>query len=84
MSREHRDVPLSAWQEFVASYGGGAVIDGWVIQVMPFGAHIEVADGVQGLLHESDWFARPRPGSVIRVRVARIDVENRRISLVEA
>ena len=83
MSYEYRDISLSVWQEFVASYGGGAVIDGWVTRVVPFGAFIEVADGVQGLLHESNWFARPKLGSAIHVRIAGIDVENRRISLVE-
>lgn len=83
MSDERHRVPLSVWQDAVASYGAGAVADGWVTWVAPFGAFIEVAEGVEGLLHESDWFARPKAGSVIKVRVARIDVENRRLSFVE-
>ena len=83
MAHEYRGVPLPAWQEFVANYGSGTVIDGWVTTVVPFGAFVEVAEGIQGLLHESDWFARPKPGSAIQVRITRIDVENRRISLVE-
>lgn len=84
MIYEDRGVPLPVWQEFVANYGGGGVIDGWVTRVVPFGAFVEVAEGVQGLLHESSWFVRPKPGSAIQVRIAGIDVENRRISLVEA
>lgn len=84
MSEECRRVPLSVWQRVVADHGAGAVIDGRVTSVVPFGAFIEVAEGVEGLLHESDWLARPKVGSVIRVRVARIDVDNRRLSLVEA
>lgn len=83
MPSEHRNVPLPLWQEFVASYGSGAVIDGLVTRVVPFGAFIEVGGGIQGLLHETNWFARPKHGSVIQVRVATIDVENRRVSLVE-
>lgn len=84
MSDERHRVPLSVWQESVARYGAGAAVDGRVMSVVPFGAFIEVAEGVEGLLHESDWSARPRVGSVVRVRVARIDVENRRLSLVQA
>ena len=83
MPSEHRNVPLRVWQAFVASYGSGAVIDGLVTRVVPFGAFIDVGGGIQGLLHETNWFARPKHGFVIQVRVAAIDVENRRISLVE-
>jgi polyribonucleotide nucleotidyltransferase len=60
------------------------VLDGRVTQVLPFGAFVEVAEGIQGLLPKSAWSAQPVTGSRIAVRIASIDVENRRMSLVQA
>ena len=60
------------------------VLDGRVTQVLPFGAFVEVAEGIQGLLPKSAWSAQLVTGSRIAVRIASIDVENRRMSLVQA
>jgi small subunit ribosomal protein S1 len=52
--------------------------------LLPFGAFVEIAEGIQGLLPKSAWSAEPVPGSSIAVRIASIDLENRRLSLVQA
>jgi ribosomal protein S1 len=84
MARPEQSVPLPMWTDFIARHSGGGVLDGHVTQVLPFGAFVEVAEGIQGLLPKSAWSAQPVPGSSIAVRIASIDVENRRMSLVQA
>jgi ribosomal protein S1 len=84
MARPQGRVPLPAWTDFIARHSGGGVLDGRVTQVLPFGAFVEVAEGIQGLLPRSAWSSQPEPGSSIAVRIASIDVENRRMSLVQA
>lgn len=84
MTQPQESVPLPAWTEFLAAHSGGGVLDGRVADVMPFGAFVEIADGIQGFLPKSAWSAQPTPGSTIPVKIDRIDLENRRMSLVQA
>ncbi|MEU4228224.1 S1 RNA-binding domain-containing protein [Nonomuraea sp. NPDC026600] len=66
----------NAWEGFTSRHAVGDVLDGSVARVVPFGAFIEVADGVHGLLVGSD---RPEAGSSVSVRIAEIDHDNRRL-----
>ena len=50
---------FNAWEGFTARHTVGDVLDGRVARVVPFGAFIEVADGVHGLLVGSE---RPQAG----------------------
>ncbi|MGH4027266.1 MAG: S1 RNA-binding domain-containing protein [Pseudonocardiaceae bacterium] len=84
MSHSEHRVPLSVWTDFLARHAGGGVLNGRVMQVVAFGAFVEVAEGVVGLLHQSEWSARPEPGSSISVTIAEVDLENRRMSLLPA
>jgi small subunit ribosomal protein S1 len=77
-------VPLPAWTDFVARHAGGGVLNGRVTKVLPFGAFVEVAEGIQGLLPKSAWTTQPAAGASIPVRIAGIDVERRRVSLTPA
>ena len=72
---------MSRWQEFVAAHAEGGVLDGVVAKVLPFGAFVEVAPGVHGLLVTG---AVPAAGTALPVRIERIDGERRRFSLVKA
>jgi small subunit ribosomal protein S1 len=84
MSRPDQQVSLSAWTNFVTAHAGGGVLDGRVVKVLPFGALVEVAEGIQGLLPRSTWSAEPQAGSRIPVRIDTLDVQRRRMSLVPA
>jgi small subunit ribosomal protein S1 len=75
---------LSAWTTFVTAHADGGVLDGRVVKVLPFGALVEVADGIQGLLPRSTWSAEPQNDSHIPVRIDILDVQRRRMSLVPA
>lgn len=67
----------------------GVVISGSVRRIMDFGAFVELAPGVEGLLHVSELGARSAQealnvGEKVRVTVQSIDREKKRISLVPA
>lgn len=84
MNRPKHSVPAEVWSGFVTRHATGGVIDGVVVSVVPFGAFVDVGEGVHGLLHASSWAARPEPGSRVAVRIQALDVENRRMSLIPA
>jgi len=73
-----------AWQAFVERRRVGDRVEGVVSSLVSFGAFVEVGDGVEGLLHRSAWHSRPEMGSVVEVKLAAIDVVNRRLSLVQS
>lgn len=67
----------------------GAEVSGKVTKIMEFGAFVELGPGVEGLVHISELDHRRigkveevvKPDEVIRVKVLKIDPQNRRISL---
>ena len=73
-----------AIKQFLTAHGVGDVIDGTVHSIVSFGAFIEVAADVQGLLHESDWQSPPEMGAQVRVRISAVDKDAARMSLVPA
>ncbi len=72
---------MTPWQEFFAAHAEGGVLDGVVSRVVPFGAFVEVADGIHGLLVTDE---APQVGTRLPVRIEAVDVERRRFSLVKA
>lgn len=77
------------WERMVKTYNVGDELEGKVTKVVPFGAFVEVLDGVEGLVHVSELAPRhvdnPRevvhPGDDLRVKILEIDSERRRLSL---
>jgi ribosomal protein S1 len=85
MSRHTHEVAPQAWREFIAAHSDGGVLQGHVVSVVPFGAFVECAEGIHGLLHRSEWTAaEPQPGMTIAVRIVGVDLANRRFSLTAA
>ncbi len=80
------------WQSIESSHPVGSLVDGTVEHKEPFGLFVRIAVGMTGLLPRSAWkdandgkdIESKRKGDVIKVRVARIDVDQRRISLALA
>ncbi|MBQ4160246.1 MAG: S1 RNA-binding domain-containing protein [Clostridia bacterium] len=66
----------------------GSVVEGKVVSVMPFGAFVELEDGVNGLVHISEISTEYvqavadhlKVGDVVKAKVVKID-ENGKISL---
>src|SRR5450432_1114854 len=78
------------WDDAVETLRAGAVIKGQVMRAETFGAFVQVAPGVEGLLHISELGAGKhlrhareavKPGDTVEVTVLAIDAEKRRISL---
>ena len=77
------------WQIFSRSHGMGDVISGKVTKLVPYGAFLEVAAGIEGLIHISELsdahVELPEQvislGQELEVRIIDIDLERRRISL---
>jgi len=80
----HEPVALAVWQRFLAQHADGGALTGTVVDVLPFGAFVELADGIHGLLHVSVWTSTPETGSAIAVRIGNVDLAGRRLSLVPA
>ncbi|MFQ5817156.1 MAG: 30S ribosomal protein S1 [Terriglobia bacterium] len=85
-----RQTEPDPFQEVAARHPVGSIVRGRVHNVTDFGAFVELEPGVEGLLHLSDmtWSKRvKRPAEVlqrgqeIEVKVLKVDVVNRRLSL---
>lgn len=77
------------WRVFAREHRLGDVVKGKVTKLVPFGAFVEVADGIEGLVHISELSEDhvELPDAVVaidqevEVKVIDIDLERRRISL---
>ena len=77
------------WMKLVEAYPVGAIADGKVTKIVPFGAFIELGDNVEGLVHISEMATKHietpaqvvKVGDEVKVKVMEINPERRRISL---
>ncbi|MBL7542935.1 MAG: 30S ribosomal protein S1 [Bdellovibrionaceae bacterium] len=78
------------WESVAATYPVGKKVKGKVVSVTEYGAFVELAEGVEGLIHVSEmsWTKRVKhanqivqPTQEVEVQVLEIDNENRKISL---
>ncbi len=77
------------WKQLVKNFPIGSIIEGTVTKLVPFGAFVELGDGVEGLVHISEMAKGhvetpdqvAKVGDKVHVKVMDIDTERRRISL---
>ncbi|AGJ52708.1 SSU ribosomal protein S1p [Streptomyces sp. PAMC 26508] len=77
------------FQVFADTIAVGQKLPGQVTKLIPFGVFVQVADGIEGLVHlrELAWTPSETPGDVVQVGdestvvVTEIDRERRRLSL---
>ena len=78
------------WTDVAARFPVGTVLEGKVTNLTDYGCFVEIADGVEGLVHvsEMDWTNKNihpskvvSVGDTVKVKVLDIDQERRRISL---
>src|SRR5215210_2347335 len=90
ISLSRRSLETDPWKEAASSFPDGAEVPGKVMRMESFGAFVEIAPGVEGLLHISEIgggrrLNHPREalqqGQEIQVRVLNVDSGKRRISL---
>jgi small subunit ribosomal protein S1 len=94
LSRERISLSLKAtqqdpWQEFASSHDVGELVYGRVTKLVPFGAFVQVGEGIEGLVHISEMAVHHveapeqvvTPGEELWVKIIDIDLDRRRISL---
>ncbi|HIE61183.1 MAG TPA: 30S ribosomal protein S1 [Microbacterium sp.] len=94
LDRERVSLSLKAtqedpWQVFARTHAIGQIAPGKVTKLVPFGAFVRVADGIEGLVHISELSGKHvelaeqvvSVGEEVFVKVIDIDLERRRISL---
>ena len=94
LSRERISLSLKAtqqdpWQEFAGSHEVGELVYGRVTKLVPFGAFVQVGEGIEGLVHISEMAVHHveapeqvvTPGEELWVKIIDIDLDRRRISL---
>jgi len=78
------------WLTIEDRYVPGRIVSGKVVSLAPYGAFVELEEGVEGLIHisEFEWGRRPKHpsdyvevGDFIDARVLNVDKKARRISL---
>jgi small subunit ribosomal protein S1 len=94
LDRERISLSLKAtqqdpWQEFASTHRVGELVYGRVTKLVPFGAFVQVGEGIEGLVHISEMSARHvdlpeqvvTPGEELWVKIIDLDLARRRISL---
>src|SRR3989440_2315221 len=77
------------WQEFATTHRVGELVYGRVTKLVPFGAFVQVGDGIEGLVHISEMSQHHvdlpeqvvTPGEELWVKIIDLDLQRRRISL---
>jgi len=78
------------WSEVSLKFPVGSQIQGPVTKLMNFGAFVQIADGIEGLVHVSEIVADKRinhpqdvlrTGQVVKAQVLAVDTEKRQIKL---
>jgi len=50
-----KQLSTDAWDEFFANHKAGEVVDGEIVRMTNFGAFVKLADGIEGLIHVSEF-----------------------------
>ena len=77
------------WVALVEQFPVGAIVDGEVTKIVPFGAFVKLADSAEGLVHISEMAPKHidtpaqvvKVGDPVKVKVMEINTDRRRISL---
>jgi len=78
------------WADAAQKFPVGSVVEGPVVSLTKFGAFVQVAEGVEGMIHVSDISAEKRinhpqdvlkTGISVKAQVLEIDTEKRRLKL---
>jgi small subunit ribosomal protein S1 len=78
------------WADATEKFSVGSVAEGPVVSIAKFGAFVQVAEGVEGLIHVSDISADKRidhpqdalkVGQVVKAQVLELDTQRRRLKL---
>jgi small subunit ribosomal protein S1 len=78
------------WADVAQKFPAGSVVEGPVVSLTKFGAFVQIAEGVEGMIHIGDISAEKRlnhpqdvlkQGQIVKAQVLEIDSEKRRLRL---
>jgi len=78
------------WADAAQRFAAGTVIDGTVVSITKFGAFVQLAEGVEGMIHISEMSAEKRInhpqelvklGQLVRAQVLAVDTDKRQLRL---
>jgi small subunit ribosomal protein S1 len=78
------------WADAAQKFAAGSVIEGPVVSITKFGAFVQLAEGVEGMIHISDLSAEKRinhpqevvkMGQLVKAQVLAVDTEKRQLRL---
>lgn len=77
------------WKDVEQKYAVNSIVDGKIVRMLPFGAFVELEEGIDGLIHISQisdkHIAKPEDvlsiGDTIKVKILDINTESKKISL---
>jgi small subunit ribosomal protein S1 len=83
-----KQLQTGIWKDFFDKHKPGDVVEGKVVRLTNFGAFVELADGIEGLVHVSE-FESPqggeklelRAGETTQMKIIRLVPEERKIGL---
>lgn len=90
ISLSRKQAEEDPWTHIADHFAAGTVVTGKVVRLMPFGAFVEIAPGIEGMVHISEmaWGRRVNkpeeivaPGDTIAVKILDIAEDARRIAL---
>jgi len=89
ISLGRKQLEADPWSQAVRAFSAGSVVEGTVVRLVPFGAFVQLADGVDGLVHISQIadhrIAKPdevlQAGQQVKVKVLSVSPDTKRISL---
>jgi len=84
-----KDLDADPWKSAETKYAVGSIVKGKVVRMVPFGAFVELEEGIDGLVHISqiayERVEKPEDvltsGQEITAKVTELDLENKKISL---
>ena len=83
-----KQLATDIWDEFFAGNKVGDVVEGKVVRVTNFGAFVELAEGIEGLIHVSEFEAQQgeqkeelKVDELIKMRIIKLSPTERKIGL---
>ena len=82
-----KQLATDVWDDFFANTKVGDVTEGKIVRITNFGAFVELAEGIEGLIHVSEFEdqssedAAPKVDETVKMRIIKLSPEDRKIGL---